>query len=157
MNVKSVLLLLFLFVALYAEKVEVVSDFAKAEELKKEVHFMGNVTVTQSESWLHAERVVVYFDDNNQTKMYEAMGTKSFVTFELKEKKGFYRGHALNVKYYPVSSKYILTGKAVIDDLLNKRHVNGDTITLNMTSGNAIVEGSDTKPVKFIFDMEKKK
>jgi len=152
-----ILLPFFLSAVLFAEKVEVVSDFAKAEELKKEVHFIGNVTVKQSESWLHAESVIVYFDENNQTKMYEAIGKKTFVTFELKEQKGFYRGHAMNVKYYPVSSKYILTEQAVIDDLLNNRHVNGDTITLNMISGNAIVEGSSKKPVKFIFDMEKKK
>jgi len=153
---KNVLPVLLLPLALlYAEKVEVTSDSMKAEELKKEVHFIGHVTVRQLESSLHGERVIVYFNENNQTRMYEARGDGTPVTFKVKEKKGFYRGHALNVKYYPLTSKYVLTGKAVIDDLLNKRHVNGEVITLDMTTGNAVVKGSTKKPVKFIFDMEK--
>jgi lipopolysaccharide export system protein LptA len=156
LNLVKVLLPLFLFTSLFAEKVEVTSDAMKAEDLKKEVHFIGNVTVRQLESWLHGDRVIVYFDENNQTKMYEAIGSENVVTFEVKEKKGFYKGSALNVKYYPLDSKYILTGKAVIDDLVNKRHVNGERITLDMTTGNAKVKGSREKPVKFIFDMEKK-
>jgi len=152
-----VLLPFFLFLILHAEKVEVTSDSMKAEELKKEVHFIGNVTVKQAESWLHGDRVIVYFDENNETRMYEAIGKENTVSFEVKEKKGFYKGSAMNVKYYPVTSKYVLTGKAVIDDLLNKRHVNGDVIILDMITGNAMVKGSREKPVKFIFDMEKKK
>jgi len=156
LNLVKVLLPLFLVASLSAEKVEVTSDSMKAEDLKKEVHFIGNVKIRQLESWLHGDRVIVYFDENNQTKMYEAIGNGNVVTFEVKEKKGFYKGSALNVKYYPLTSKYILTGKAVIDDLLNKRHVNGDSIVLDMTTGNAMVKGSRKKPVKFIFDMEKK-
>ncbi len=151
------LLPFFLFLILHAEKVEVTSDSMKAEELKKEVHFIGNVTVKQVESRLHGDRVIVYFDENNETRMYEAIGKENTVSFEVKEKKGFYKGSAMNVKYYPVTSKYVLTGKAVIDDLLNKRHVNGDVIILDMITGNAMVKGSREKPVKFIFDMEKKK
>ncbi len=157
MNFTKVFLPFFLLFSLHAEKVEVTSDSMKAEELKKEVHFIGNVTVKQLESWLHGDTVIVYFDENNETKMYEAIGKNDVVTFEVKEKKGFYKGRAMNVKYYPVTSKYVLTGKAVIDDLLNKRHVNGDVITLDMATGNAMVKGSKKKPVKFIFDMEKKK
>ncbi len=157
MNFIKVLLPFFLFLILHAEKVEVTSDSMKAEELKKEVHFIGNVTVKQVESRLHGDRVIVYFDENNETRMYEAIGKKNAVSFEVKEKKGFYKGSAMNVKYYPVTSKYVLTGKAVIDDLLNKRHVNGDVIILDMITGNAMVKGSREKPVKFIFDMEKKK
>jgi len=157
LNLVKVLLPFFLLFILYAEKVEVTSDSMKAEDLKKEVHFIGNVTVKQLESRLNGDRVIVYFDENNKTRMYEAIGNGNVVTFEVKEKKGFYKGSAMNVKYYPLTSKYILTGKAVIDDLLNKRHVNGDIITLDMTTGNATVKGIKGKPVKFIFDMEKKK
>jgi len=153
----KLLLPFFLLLTLHAEKVEVTSDSMKAEDLKKEVHFIGNVKIKQLESWLHGDKVIVYFDENNETKMYEAIGEGKVVTFEIKEEKGHYKGSALNVKYYPVTSKYILTGKAVIDDLVDKRHVDGDVITLDMTTGNATVKGSRKKPVKFIFDMEKKK
>lgn len=158
MNSVKFLLPFFMLFALHAQKVEVSSDAMKAEEMKKEVQFIGNVKVKQLESWLHADKVIVYFDENNETKLYEARAAdkEKQVTFQAKEKKGFYKGSAFNVKYYPLSAKYILTGKAVIDDLLNKRHINGDVITLDMITGNATVKGSSKKPVKFIFDMEKK-
>ena len=126
----------------------------KAEDLKKEVHFMGNAKVVQGKSWIHGDEIIVYFDENNQTKKYEAIGT---VTFEFIEKESSYKGSADKVTYYPVKAQYILTGKAIIDDLINKRHVNGDEITLDMTTGNANVKGSRKKPVKFIFDMKDKK
>jgi len=140
-------------IVLFAEKVEITSDSMKAQDLQKEVHFIGNVTVKQLENWLHGDKVIVYFDENNETKMYEAMGS---VTFEFKNEKSFYKGSADKVTYFPTKSLYILTGKAIIDDLINKRHVNGDEITLNMITGNANVKGSKKKPVKFIFDMENK-
>jgi len=139
---------------LFAEKVEITSDSMKAENLKKEVHFIGNVKVKQLKNWLHGDKIIVYFDENNQTKMYEATGS---VTFEFQEEKSFYKGSADKVTYYPKKSQYILTGKAIIDDVLNKRHVNGDLITLDMITGNANVQGNKKKPVKFIFDMEKSK
>ncbi|TET90054.1 MAG: lipopolysaccharide transport periplasmic protein LptA [Sulfurovum sp.] len=141
-------------ITLFAEKVEITSDSMKAQNLQKEVHFIGNVTVKQLENWLHGDKVIVYFDENNETKMYEAIGS---VTFEIKNEKSFYKGSADKVTYYPIKSQYILTGKAVIDDLVNKRHINGDIITLDTITGNANVKGDKKKPVKFIFDMEKVK
>jgi len=71
--------------------------------------------------------------------------------------KSLYKGSADKVTYLPVKDQYVLTGKAVIDDLINKRHVNGDEIILDMITGNANVKGSRKKPVKFIFDMKDKK
>ena len=109
-------------ITLFAEKVEVTSDSMKAEDLKKEVHFIGDVTVKQLKNWLHGDKVIVYFDENNETEMYEAIGK---VTFEFKKEESFYKGSADKVTYYPTRSQYVLTGKAVIDDLINKRHVNG--------------------------------
>lgn len=126
----------------------------KAEDLKKEVHFMGNAKVVQGKSWIHGDEIIVYFDENNQTKKYEAIGT---VTFEFIEEESSYKGSADKVTYYPLKEQYILTGKAIIDDLINKRHVNGDKITLDMTTGNVNVKGNRKKPVKFIFDMKDKK
>ncbi len=154
MKFLKIILFIFISITLYAEKVEVTSDSMKAEDLKKEVHFIGNVTIKQLKNWLHGDKVIVYFDENNETKMYEAIGT---VTFEFIKEKSFYKGSADKVTYYPKKSQYILTGKAVIDDLINKRHINGDEITLDMLTGNANVKGNKKKPVKFIFDMESSK
>ncbi len=153
MNFLKIVFLLLFTGMLYAEKVHITADNMKAEELKKEVHFMGNAKVVQGKSWIHGDEIIVYFDENNETKKYEAIG---LVTFEFIEEMSSYKGSADKVTYYPMKSKYILTGKAIIDDLINKRHVNGDEITLDMTTGNANVKGSRKKPVKFIFDMKDK-
>ncbi len=154
MKLLKLLLFLVLSVTLFAEKINVTSNSMTAEDLKKEVHFKDNAKAVQGDSWIHGDEIIVYFDENNQTKKYEAVGK---VTFEFKEKTNHYKGSADKVTYYPVKSTYVLVGKANIDDLINKRHVNGDEITLDMTSGNANVKGSKKKPVKFIFDMKEKK
>jgi len=158
MNFFKVILFICLTGTLFAEKVEVTSDSMKAEDLKKEVHFIGNVKIHQVESWLHGDKVIVYFNDNNETKEYKAIGA---VTFEFKKDEKFYKGSADTVFYYPLKSEYVLVGKAIVDDLINKRHVNGDKITLNMLTGNVNVKsvrkkGEKKKPVKFTFDMEDK-
>ncbi len=150
----KILFFIFLPVSLLSEKVEITSDTMDAINMQKMVHFIGNVKIKQSASWLHGDKVIVYFDDYNKTNKYEAIGS---VSFEFKNENSFYKGSANKVIYFPFKSEYLLTGKAVIDDLINKRHVNGDEIVLNMKTGNANVKGNKKKPVKFIFDMEKSK
>ena len=137
---------------LLAEKVEITSTFMEAENAKKEVHFIGNAKVKKLDDWLHADKIIVYFDENNETKRYDALGN---VSFEFKDEKKHYKGSANKVVYHPIKSLYVLTGKAMVNDLLNKRNVKGDEITLNMLTGKTDVKGSKKKPVKFIFDMGK--
>ena len=154
MGFLKILISLCLTATLFAEKVEITSDTMNAMNVQKEVHFIGNVKIKQSKNWIHGDKVIVYFDENNETNKYEALGS---VSFEFKKENSFYKGSAHKVTYFPAKSEYLLTGKAVIDDLINKRHVNGDEILLNMLTGNAKVKGNKKKPVKFIFDMEKAK
>lgn len=139
---------------MYAEKVEITSDEMHAESAQKEVHFLKNVKINQLENWIHADKVIVYFDENNETNKYEALG---MVKFEFKNKEHHYKGSTDKLVYLPIKSKYILTGKAIIDDIANKRHIIGDKIFLDMLSGNIKVQGNKKKPVKFIFDMENTK
>ena len=150
MNYLQIIFVILLTGSLYAEKVEVTSDSMNAKDAKKEVHFMGNVTVKEGKSWIHSDTLIVYFDENNETKEYQALGS---ATFELQKEKSHYKGSADKITYFPVKSEYILIGKAVVDDLINKRHVNGEKIILNDKTGDANVQGSRKKPVKFIFDM----
>lgn len=153
MKFLKILLLLLFTQSLFAEKVEITSTSMMAEEEKKEVHFIGDAKVYKGDDWLHADRVIVYFGENNDTEMYEAKGS---VTFEFKKDDKHYKGSADRVKYHIVKSLYVLIGNAVIDDLVTKSHVDGDKIRLDMTTGNVNVEGDKKKPVKFIFEMEDK-
>lgn len=150
--VKFLKMILFLILtqALFAERVEITS--IKMEAQGKEVHFIGNAKVKKANDWLHAEKVIVYFDENNETRMYEAIGE---VTFEIKNEMHAFKGSADKVVYDIAESLYKLKGKAVIDDLVNKRHVSSDEIILNMITGGVDVLGSRKKPAKLIFDMGK--
>ena len=154
MKFLNVILFFVLTQTILAEKVEITSTSMQAENTKKEVHFIGDAKVKKLDDWLHADRVIVYFDENNETKMYEAVGT---VTFEFKKETRHYTGSAEKVTYYPLKSLYVLRGKAVIDDLINKSHVDGDEITLDMLTGNASVKSNKKKPVKFIIEMKDNK
>jgi len=154
LNFIKIVLFILLTGLLFAEKVHITADNMEAKNLKKEVHFVGNAKVVQGKSWIHGDEIIVYFDENNQTKKYEAIG---LVTFEFIQEKSSYKGSADKVTYLPLKDQYILTGKAIINDIINKRHANGDEIMLDMITGNANVKGSRKKPVKFIFDMKDKK
>ena len=143
-NVLKINIFLFLMISffssfLFAEKVEITSDSMNAENMKKEVHFIGNVLIKQTKNWLHGDTVIVYFDENNETNKYEAIGS---VTFEFKKENSFYKGSANKITYFPAKSQYILLGHAIIDDQIYKRHVNGDEIVFDMLTGNANVKGS---------------
>jgi len=138
---------------LYADKVEITSLSMKAENLKKEIHFIGDAKVKKGDDWLHANKIIVYFDDQNKTKMYQATGA---VSFKFKNKKNNYSGSADKIIYHPLTSKYLLEGKVKIDDLVKKRHVDGDRISLDMITGDLKVDANRKQPVKFIFYTEKK-
>jgi len=153
LNFLKIILLLMLTQVLFAEKVKITSTSMEAEELKKEVHFIGDAKIIKGGDWLHADRVIVYFGENNETSKYEAIGS---VFFEFKKDEKHFKGSADKVIYDMVKSLYVLKGKAVIDDLVKKRHVDGDEIMLDMSTGSVDVKGSSKKPVKFIFDMEDK-
>ena len=153
MNFLKILFLVIFTQVLFAEKVEITSTSMEAEELKKEVHFIGDAKIKKGDDWLHADKVIVYFGENNETSMYEAIGS---VSFEFKKDENHFKGNADRVVYNILKSLYILKGKAVIDDLVKKSHVDGDEIMLDMTTGSVDVKGSSKKPVKFIFDMEDK-
>lgn len=139
---------------LFAQKIEITSTSMNAENLKKEVHFIGNAKVKKREDWIHADEIIVHFNDQNETNMYQAIGK---VTFEFKNEKGHYKGKSEKVTYYPLKSFYVLSGKAKVDDVMNKRQVKGDEIILDMVTGNSQVKGSKKKPVKFIFTTEESK
>ena len=147
----KVILLLLLTQMLFAERVEITSDLMEAQN--KEVHFIGNAKVKKEDDWLHADRVIVYFDENNETSRYEAIGR---VSFAFKNEKNSFKGSADKVVYNIVKSLYELKGKAVVDDLVNKRHVTSEEIILDTVTGNVNVKGSHKKPAKLIFDTGKK-
>ncbi|MCB4747950.1 MAG: LptA/OstA family protein [Sulfurovum sp.] len=139
---------------LFAESVQITSDTMKIIDLKKEIHFTGNTKVIQMKNWIYADEIIVYLNQNNKTKKYEAIGS---VTFELQYKNTFYKGSAQKITYLPKNATYILKGEVAIEDLVNKSYINGDEVILNMHTGNGDIKGKKKKPVKFIFNLEKRR
>ena len=138
MKLLKIILFLTLTQTLFAERMEITSACMEAED--QEVRFIGNAKVQIDDSWLHADKVKVYLDENNETKMYEAIGS---VRFEIKGSKHSFKGRANQLIYDKWKSLYVLKGKAVINDndFLIKRQVKGDKITLNMMTGRMNVKG----------------
>jgi len=153
-NILSIFIFMSILTQVYSNKIEVTANSVTASNSNKEVRFVGNVLIKQdSKNWMRANEAIVYFDDQNQTKLYEAKGNASF---EISDKKSHYKGRSNIMKHWPEESKYQLSGNATTDDLINKRHLSGDLINVDMKSGNASVKSQTGKPVKFIFNIDKK-
>jgi lipopolysaccharide export system protein LptA len=151
---KILFLLTFLPLLLCAEMVEITSKSFEAKDAQKQARFIDDVTVKQGKSWIHGDEVIVYFDDNNETTQYDAIGN---TTFEVFNEENHYKGKAQKVTHYPKTSKYLFAGDVVIDDIVNKRHIVGNIVEVSTVKGDAQVKGSDRKPMKFIFDSKNKK
>jgi len=150
----KIILFLLMSLVLYAEKVEVTSKSFYAKDSENQAHFIDDVLVKQGRSWIHSDRLIVYFNDNNETIQYDAIGK---ATFEIFKEASHYKGKANKVTYYPKTEEYLFAGDAVIHDLVKDRHIKGETIVIESVSGSAVVKGNSKKPIKFIFDTEKKK
>ncbi len=150
---KNILITLLLSSLLYSEKVEVTSKNFYAKDSEKQAHFIDDVLVKQEKSWIHSDELIVYFDDNNETVQYDAMGK---ATFEIFRDESHYKGEADKVTFYPKTSEYLFAGNAIINDIIKDRHIKGNIIEINTVTGEADVKGDSKKPIKFIFDTEKK-
>ena len=151
---KKLILLLALPFLLQAEKVEVTSKNFYAKDAENQAHFIDDVLVKQGKSWIHSDELIVYFNDNNETIQYDAIGN---CTFEIFKEANHFKGSADKLSYYPKTSKYLLAGKAIVNDLVKDRHVRGTTILVNTLTGDSIVRGNSKKPIKFTFDTESAK
>ena len=151
---KRVIPFLIIPFLLYAEKVEVTSKNFYAKDAEKQAVFIDDVLVKQNKSWIHSDKLIVYFDDNNETIQYDAIGN---ATFEIFREESHYKGKARKVSYYPKEEKYLMAGKAVVHDVAKNRDIKGTTILVNTVTSEANVKGNSKKPIKFIFDTESKK
>lgn len=154
MKFLKISLILLFSLWLHAEKVEITSDSMQAENLNKEIHFIGNAKVKQLKDWITADKIIIYFDENNETKMYKAIGNADF---EFENDKGHYIGESEVVEYYPKTSVYVLIDKAKVKNILNGNIATGAKITVNMLTGKSHVESkANSGPVKFILNTGKK-
>ncbi len=146
------ILITIIFVShLFASRVEITSESFYTDENENKVYFVDNVKVKKEKDRLNSNLLVVYFNDNNETKSYKATGD---VTFDIYKNDIHYKGSSNSVEYIVKESKYIFVGDAIIHDLTTNRDIFGDEIILHSKSGKATVKSLSKEPSKFIFEME---
>ena len=151
MNKILVLFFMTFLAFLNAEEIDITADHFHAEDLTKVAYFEGNAHIQQGQNSFSASQVIVYFNKKKKATKYEANGG---VVFDLIENGIHYRGKAGKIEYAPNSSMYYFSGDVVLEDLTNNRKISAEVISLDLNTGLADIQGSDTKPVHFRFEIE---
>ncbi|WP_281951067.1 lipopolysaccharide transport periplasmic protein LptA [Nitrosophilus kaiyonis] len=147
----ALLMILFLMSAL-AEDIEITSKNFEADEKKLISIFTKDVHIKKGKDKIDAQKVIVYFDKKRKPVKYEAIKNVKF--FIVLDNNKTYEGKAQKIIYLPNSKEYIFEKDVFIVQMPDQRKIYGEKIVVNKSSGKAKVEGSETKPVKFIFKVE---
>ena len=147
-------LLVFCFLPLFAEQVEVNADNFFADENKQISEFTGNVHIKKGAyDELFANKVIVYFDTKRQPIKYVATGNAR-AKIAMKDK--HYDGKGDTLTYEPATQTYTVTGNGHLHEVETDKNVYGEKIVVNQNSGTYNVNSDEKKPVKFIFQIEDK-
>jgi len=138
---------------LNAQNLEITAKNFYHKDGEKKAIFSGDVVAKEGGSFIKANKITVFLDENSEAKEYIATGN---VFFEIKDEKKDIKGKCDKIRYVPVEDKYYLSGNVVLEDILNKRKVYGDNIILDNKTGSSYAKGNN-KPVKFIFKVKSKK
>lgn len=147
----SILLFVIGFSVLSAEKLEITADKFIAKDAEKMVHFMGNAQIIQGKTQVHAAKIIVYFNEDNSTRMYRAFGG---VRFHIRKSETDYQGSCHEMRYFPKKKKYILEGSVKVKDRQNRRDITANRIEIHSTTGAFTIEGSKKTAAKLIFEMK---
>lgn len=149
---KTIILLFVLGVSVsQAEKLEITADKFIAKDAEKMVRFLGNAQIIQGKTRVRASRVVVYFNENNSTQKYSALGR---VRFHIRKLATDYQGSCNEMHYLPQKKIYILKGNVKVKDQKNKRTITATEVKMNSTTGAFTIEGSKKSAAKLTFEMK---
>jgi len=150
---RYILFFIFTSLAIYSSNLEITSNDFYYKDGEQKAKFSGNVIAKEGDSLIKANTLTVFLDKNSEAKKYEAAGN---VFFEIKNEKKDIKGTCNKLIYLPTEDKYILTGKVILNDILNKRKVFGDKVILDNKNGASYAKSDSKKPVKFIFKVKSK-
>ena len=133
------------------ENLEVSADKFEHIEKEKKAIFLGNAHAVQGKSRIDADKFIVYFDKEGETREYQALGK---VRFEIVKPDRHIRGHCDRLVYNVPADTYRLSGHTYVQDLINHRTMSGKEIFLDNKKGRATAVSDRKGPVKFIFPMK---
>lgn len=144
---------------LLAQTQQLVIDAQKFEANDKKgiSTFTGNVKIQMGKDRLNAQKVEIFFvtkkgSSGKIPSKYVATGK---VDFEIITKAKHYTGKGNKVIYSPIKQEYTVLGNGFLQEKNDDKKIYGEKIYVNQLSGEAKVNGSDNKPVRFIINIER--
>ncbi len=148
------------FYLLYASENKLIIDANrfKADDKAGLSVFTGKVKVYRMGDILKADKLEIFIQKNSlkvkkrkvKPLKYVASG---HVRFDIKTKGKEYTGKGNTLTYNPKLLIYTIIGNCMLKQDAQNKTLYGDKITINQTTGEAKVEGSENKPVRFIMNL----
>ena len=146
----SIFLLIFLNAA---GQIEISAKSFEADEKSGLSILSGDVLVKKDKDILKANKLSIFLDKNNKPLRYEATQNPSFELF-LDGKS--YKGRGDKFLYHAKSDIYEIIGNAFIEELETNKRLYGDKIIIDRQNQTYNVDGSSSKPVRFVFELDEK-
>ena len=129
----------------------------EADDKKGISVFSGDVKIKMDKDKLNAQKVEIFFvnkkgSTSKTPSKYVATGK---VDFEIVTDLKHYVGNGDKIIYSPIKQEYTVIGNGFLQEKNDDRKIYGDKIYVNQLTGEARVNGSDNKPVRFIINIER--
>lgn len=140
-----------------AEQLIIDAQNFEANDKKGISTFTGNVKIQMGKDRLNANKVEIFFVSKKGSSgkipsKYIATGN---VDFQIVTKAKHYVGKGNKIIYSPIKQEYTVLGNGFLQEKNDDKKIYGEKIYVNQLSGEAKVNGSDNKPVRFIINIER--
>jgi len=146
------LLTFFLLITAEAEQLKIVAKSFEGDEQRGITVFKGNVQITKGSDELNASTVTVYTNSKRKPTKYIAKGKVSF--YIKTENKAEYKGKAGKAIFIPSQKEYHFYKNVHIEQINEKKEINGEEVVISTVEGKARAKGGNTKPVIMTFEIE---
>lgn len=153
------LLSLTLFANAASEKLIIDASTFETDDSKGITTFTGNVKLVMEQDKLNSQKLEIFMKPNSKGKAVEPLKyvATGGTTFEIMSNGKIYKGKGNKIIYSPNTQEYTIIGNGYVKEETEKRELFGEIIYINQLTGNAKVNGSEKKPVRFIIDVNNKK
>ncbi len=142
----------FLLISLQAEQLKIVAKSFNGDEKSGVTVFKGNVQITKGSDELNASIVTVYTNAKRKPTKYVAKGKVSF--YIKTQNRAVYQGKAEKAVFIPTKKEYHFYKNVHIEQLDEKKEINGEEVVISTVDGKARAKGGDSKPVVMTFELE---
>jgi len=149
-----ILLSLFLLLSLQAEQLKIIANSFNGDEKTGVTIFQGDVKIQKGADELNASVVTIYTDVKHKPTKYVATGNVSF--YIKTENKSIYKGKSGKAIFVPAKNEYHFYNDVHIEQLDEKKEINGEEVVISTVEGKARAKGGDSKPVVMTFEIEDK-